>query len=691
MTQLDPVLANLTEKEAKELLEDLYKKITLYNKSYFQNNISLVSDAEYDQLVATCNAIEKKYPHLKSSDSPIQTVGYSVLESFSKITHAKPMLSLANGFTIEDIEDFIERIQNFLKINYFPPMCLEPKIDGVSFGIRYENGKLVSAASRGDGFVGEDITENVRTIKGLPHVLSADVPEVFEMRGEVYIEKGDLIKLNESQQKIGKQIFANPRNAASGSLRQLDANIAASRPLKYFIYGLGEVSQIPRDNQYDLLEYFEKLGLNVNPNRILVHSSDEIFDFYNKIQETRENLPYEIDGVVYKVNDFAQSERLGYVARCPRFALAHKFPAIIGATKLLNITLQVGRTGAITPVAELEPISIGGVVVSRATLHNYDEIRRKDIRIGDYVFLQRAGDVIPQVTGVDLSRRNNYCIPFIFPSNCPSCASELFEYEDEAIIRCENGLSCDAQNYERILHFISRAGLNIEGLGKKQVAFLLKEKFIKDPVSIFTFLNQENEHALGTKEGWGEKSISNLKESIEKAKQVTLSRFIYSLGIRHVGESNAKLIAEECCAASGLLELLKNIHENNQEVIDRLDDLHGIGDKTIEMVREFASLEENVTLVEQLIHILDITDHQIHQINSTIAGKTVIFTGGLETISRAEAKELAEKMGCKIASQISKNIDFVVVGTDAGQKLRKAEELGLKILNESEWLEMVKI
>jgi DNA ligase (NAD+) len=682
---------NLTENEAKNLLDAWTQKIILYNKSYYQDNISLISDAEYDQLLARYARLEDKFGHLKRSDSPTQIVGHKILDSFSKITHAKPMLSLANCFTAEDLSDFIERIQNFLRIDDCLDMCLELKIDGVSFGVRYEYGKLVSVASRGDGFIGEDITENVKTIKGLPHNLPEGSPDIFEVRGEVYIAKADLAELNLAQEKIGKQVFANPRNAASGSLRQLDANIAASRPLKYFMYGLGEVSHMPKNNQYDLLQYFADLGFNVNPNRALAKSKAEILDFYEKMMKLRDGLPYEIDGVVYKVNDFATCERLGFVARAPRFAIAHKFPAIIGTTKLSSITVQVGRTGAITPVAELEPLSIGGVVVSRASLHNYDEIRRKDIRVGDSVFLQRAGDVIPQVIAVDLTKRDAASsTAFIFPTHCPSCGSELFEYEDEAVIRCENGLSCPAQNYERILHFVSRGAFNIEGLGKMQVAFLLEQKFINDPVCIFRFLTPEIEKKLASKEGWGEKSVSNLKESIENTKTIKLAKFIYSLGIRHVGETNAKLIAEESITAEAFLELLKEIHANNIDVLERLDNLHGIGDKTIEMIKEFCLLEENITLVEQLIHIIDITDHRIEKIDSALSGKTVIFTGGLETLSRIEAKEMAEKMGCKIASAISKNVDLVIVGTDAGSKLKKAEALGLKILDEAEWLEMVR-
>jgi DNA ligase (NAD+) len=547
------------------------------------------------------------------------------------------MLSLANGFTKEDLEDFIERIQNFLKTEDFPVFCLEPKIDGVSFSVRYEKGKLVSAASRGDGIVGEDITENVRTIKNLPHNLHGNHPEILEVRGEVYIEKQDLIELNKAQEKINKQIFANPRNAASGSLRQLDANIVAKRPLKYFIYGVGETSKIPIDNQYDLLKYFANLGFCTNSNIDLGHNLEEILNFYEQMQSKRDDLPYEIDGVVYKVNDFKMADRLGFVARSPRSALAHKFPAIIGSTILRDITIQVGRTGALTPVAELEPIAIGGVIVSRASLHNYDEIRRKDIRVGDTVFLQRAGDVIPQVVGVEISKRPRDSREFLFPKNCPSCNAEVFEYEDEAVIRCENGLKCPAQNYERLVHFVSRSAFNIDGLGKMQIAFLLENQFIKDPYDIFTFMDEELEVDLASGDGWGKKSVENLKISLEKARNIGLAKFIYSLGIRHFGETNAKLIASEVVSAKNFIEMLEKLHNNDPDIIEKLDNLHGIGDKTLEMIREFAALKENITLVEKLAGIINIEDHKIIKIDSQISGKTIIFTGTLESVSRSRS------------------------------------------------------
>jgi len=681
---------NLLERDAKSLLDRLRSKVQMYNQSYYQDNTSLVSDAEYDQLLLAIHQIEKQYPNLVLQDSPTQTVGYKVIDEFKKIPHKVPMLSLANAFSEEDLDEFITRIQNFLSISHMPTICCELKIDGVSFSVRYENGKLINASSRGDGFVGEDITHNVLAIAGLPHHL-INVPEIFEVRGEVYINKNDLVSLNIEQEKSKKQIFANPRNAASGSLRQLDGNVAASRPLKYFIYGIGEVSgkdiEITPDHQSALLDYFASLGFAVNPKRVIANSKSEILEFYNDVMESRDNFPYEIDGIVYKINDFAYAKRLGFVARAPRFAIAHKFPAIIGSTKLNAITIQVGRTGALTPVAELDPISIGGVVVSRASLHNMDEIERKDVREGDVVFLQRAGDVIPQILGVDLSKREASVEKFKLPTHCPSCGEPVFIYEDEAIIRCENGFACPAQIYERLVHFVSRGAVNIDGLGKQQIAFLLEQKLISDPVSIFTFLTDDIEIYLGAQNGWGAKSVVNLKKTIANSRDVSLAKFIYSLGIRHIGESNAKLLAEEVVTAKAFLECLHAIRNGNTDAIEKLNNLPGIGEKIIEMIKEFCSLACNIELVEKLIDVLIVEDCNFDKIESALSGKIIVFTGSLESMSRPEAKEMAEKLGCKVASTVSKNVDIVVAGADAGSKLKKASELGVKVITEEEWRE----
>jgi DNA ligase (NAD+) len=681
-------IKNLSELEAYNLLTKLKMEINSYNKAYYNDSISIVSDAEYDQLMVLCREIEKVFPQFADKDSPTQTVGYKVIDSFGKVEHKVPMLSLANAFTEEDLRAFLTRVQKFLSIDYIPEICCELKIDGVSFSVRYEEGQLVRGSSRGDGIVGEDITHNLLTIKGLPHNID-NAPKVLEVRGEIYIDKADLSALNQEQEALGKQIFANPRNAASGSLRQLDANIAAQRPLKYFIYGIGDVSEFTPGTQYQMLEYFESLGFIVNPNKKVVSNQQEIMAFYNNAMKIRDNLPYEIDGVVYKVNDLNLQKRLGVVARDPRYAIAHKFPAVIGSTVLNDITVQVGRTGALTPVAELESISIGGVIVSRASLYNKRDIEKKDIRLGDTVFLQRAGDVIPQVIEVDLTKRKSDSIRFEFPKNCPSCGSELFEYEDEAVIRCENGLSCPAQVYERLVHFVSKSAMNIDGLGKQQVAFLLEHKLVSDPVSIFTFLTTEIEDFLKSQDGWGIRSVSNLKTAIENSKTTTLPKFIFALGIRHIGELNARLLAAQTVKSVVFLEMLKSIRDGDVDVIRELNDLDGIGDKTLEAIKEFCALSHNLELVENLIELLDIEDYKPKSINSPIAGKTIVFTGSLEKSSRDEAKNIAEKSGAKVASQVSKNVDFVVVGVDAGSKLRKAQELGVKILTEDRWLELI--
>lgn len=692
MLDVDGIDVDKLEKaRAKGLLEDLKSKLIEYNKAYYQDNISLVPDAYYDKLLLLCFQIEAKFPDLKSNDSPTQKVGYKVLDAFEKVEHKKPMLSLANAFSAQDMQDFIERIQRYLKMDAFPLICGEPKIDGVSFTAIYENGELVRAASRGDGYVGENITENVKTIAGFPHHLTGKVPDFLEVRGEVFIEKKDLEKLNEAQEKDGKQIFANPRNAASGSLRQLDSSVAAKRPLKYFIYGFGERDNHLPHNQYDLLKHFEQLGFNVNPLIERLDSFDLLLSYYDKILKLRDNLEYEIDGIVYKVDDLRDAERLGFIARSPRSAIAYKLPAEVASSILKSITIQVGRTGALTPVAELEPVRVGGVTVSRATLHNSDEIERKDIRIGDKVFLQRAGDVIPKIVSVDLSSRKGDLPKFTFPDTCPSCGEKVFIHEDEAVTRCENGLKCPAQNYERLIHFVSRGAFNVEGLGKQQVRLLIDQEFIKDPSDIFTFLdNDMNAARLSSIEGFGAKSASNLQENIQKAKQISLAKFIYALGIRHVGEGNAKLLAEGFVSAEGFLEALVKLHEKDVDIEEQINNIHGMGQSALESLAEFASMQINLDLVKRLMLLIDIEKHQAKTTHSPISGKLVLFTGTLESLSRAEAKERAENLGAKVASQISKNVDLLIAGTSAGSKLKKAKEMGVEVIDEAAWLELVR-
>ncbi|WP_341788756.1 NAD-dependent DNA ligase LigA [Rickettsia endosymbiont of Lasioglossum villosulum] len=681
----------ISEEEAKKLLQELADKIAEYNHAYYIEDKPLVSDAEYDQLFNTNLKLEQKFPHLILENSPSKKVGAKIENKFAKVTHQVPMLSLSNVFDEEDVKDFLDRIKSFLRLNQFSPIFCEPKIDGLSFAATYKNGILITGATRGDGYIGEDITANIKTIKDFPHKIN-NAPELLEVRGEIYIEKNDFTSLNQEQEQQGKDKFANPRNAAAGSLRQLDPSVTAKRPLKYFVYAIGSAKEELANSQDQLLAKFKELGFNVNEIGKLANSEEEIFSFYEYLKTNRENLPYEIDGVVYKLNDFALQDRMGFIARSPRFATAHKFPAIIGQTKLLSITVQVGRTGTLTPVAELEPIEIGGVIVSRATLHNYQEIARKDVRVGDYVFLQRAGDVIPQITGVDLAKRSADATTFDPPLFCPSCNSKLHYVPEDIIIRCDNGLNCPAQNYERIRHFVSKNAMDIEGLGRKQVEFLIDKGLISNPYDIF-FLKEKNEASLTKLEnmdGWGKKSVENLFNNIEKSKNVSLPRFIYALGIRHIGEQNAKLLAREFGSYENFIAQMELLKENDPEIYQKLNNLDGIGDKMLVDIIDFFDVKENIELIKNLSEVLNIEDYKETREQSSLTGKIVVFTGSMPTLSRAEAKATAEKLGAKVAASVSSNTDLVIAGEDAGSKLKKAKELGIKIIDEAEWLTIVR-
>lgn len=675
-------------KKISSKINALEAKIKECSYAYHTLDDPIISDAEYDALIIEYKKLAANYPELSPKDSVLNMVGSVISAGFGKVKHSKPMLSLANGFTDEDIFDFAGRIKDFLSSQKAPELFCELKIDGLSFSVRYEKGYLLKAATRGDGATGEDITENIKTIKTLPQYID-NLPDIFEVRGEVYIDKADFKILNEEQAKFNKKIFANPRNAAAGSLRQLDPNVTSSRPLKYFVYGIGEVSENFASSQQELLTKLSKLGFCTNDICILAHSPNEAIAFYNDIKNRRENLPYEIDGIVYKVNDFTLQERLGYLSNAPRFALAHKFPAVVAVTKIKNITIQVGRTGALTPVAELEPVSIAGVIVSRATLHNHQEIERKDIRIGDYVFLQRAGDVIPKVIGVDFKRREGELDKFVFPETCPSCLSPVHIDLEEAIIRCDNGLECKAQIQERIEHFVSISAMNIDGLGKKQIEFLLEEGFISDLVDLFK-ISEESFNQIATKPGFGKKSVLNMRQSIEKAKNTSLERFIYALGIRHIGEVNAKLFASFFGSANAFYQSFVRIGEGDRAICEQLQNLDGIGNKIIDSIIGFCEIKSNLQIIADLIEILDIAEYQSDVKKSVLTGKTMVFTGTLLSLSRAEAKSQAEKLGAKVTSQISKSTDILVAGADAGSKLKKASEFGVKVISEEEWLEIVR-
>lgn len=677
----------MNKKEARKEIDFLTNEIKQHNINYYELDAPTISDAEYDQLFHRLQKLEEQFPEFVHNDSPTRKVGSKPLEKFSKHHHRQPMLSLGNAFSREDIEDFLERIKRFLKSDHIPQLITELKIDGLSFSLTYEHGSLTSAATRGDGYIGEDVTENIKTIKSIPIHLEK-VPDFIEIRGEIYIEKTDFIKLNEFQIKEGKDKFANPRNSAAGSLRQLDSAITASRPLKYFVYAIGASSSVFANTQSELLDKLDKLGFCTNPIRSKVETTDEIMTFYEKIQTQRDSLPYEIDGLVYKVNDFALQERLGYIARSPRFAIAHKFPAIIAETRLNDITVQVGRTGALTPVAELEPVNIAGVTVSRATLHNMNEIARKDIRIGDYVRLQRAGDVIPQVVSVNMAKRAPEAQEFIVPDHCPSCGAKVHMDPDEAILRCDNGLGCPKQRYESIRHFVSKDAMNIEGLGKKQVEFFVEKGLIKTPYDIFT-LEDRNSKSITKIEhmpGFGVRSVNLLFENIQKARQIPLNRFIYALGIRHLGEMNAKIIAKEFGNAENFLDQMIKLSKGDEQIYNQLCNIDGFGDKILQGIKDFFDIEENINNIEKLLSILQIDEHQYQQNTGMLSNKIIVFTGTLTSLSRSEAKAQAEKLGATVASTVTSKTNIVVAGKDAGSKLKKAQDLGIKIITEEEWL-----
>ncbi len=669
----------------------LRQKIRQYNEEYYINDAPTVPDAEYDQLFHRLEALEQQYPEIMSIDSPTQKVGSIVQNKFDKHAHINPMLSLGNAFSNEDVSDFIDKIKRFLTIDHFPAIFCEPKIDGVSFSLTYEKGILTTATTRGDGYVGENITENIKTIKNLPINLK-NAPDLIEIRGEIYIDKEDFILLNKNQEQQNLPKFANPRNASAGSLRQLDTKVTANRPLKYFVYAIGASSKKFVTSQAELLQKLEQAGFLTNPNYRLCNSVEEIIEFYNLLADKRATMSYEIDGVVYKVNDYALQERLGFIARSPRFAIAHKFPAVIAETKLNNITVQVGRTGILTPVAELEPISVGGVMIARATLHNFQEMERLDIRIGDIVLLHRAGDVIPKLSGVNIDKRPLDALKFALPTNCPSCQSILNIDPDDVLIRCTNGLNCPKQLHESIKHFVSKNALNIDGIGSKQVEFLLNKKMIKSPVDLFHLekLNDNSFTKLENMPGWGAKSVQKLFDNINNAKQVNLPRFIYALGIRHVGDSNAKVLAKEFITADGFLEAMLKLAANDLAIFKRLEDLDGVGNKMIIDIKDFFTCSQNVATIKEMINILEISDYIKLTKSGILSGKNVIFTGTLSSISRSEAKDKAEKLGATVVSAISANTDLVIAGEKAGSKLKKAQTLGIKIVNEQEWIELIK-
>lgn len=691
-------ISELTINEAKEELAYLASELAKSDNAYYQNDEPYLTDAEYDELKHRNFAIEARFPELVRADSPSKRVGAAVQSKFNKIEHRFPMLSLADVFSLAEVEDFVLSVKRFLNTADNIDFMAEPKIDGLSFSARYENGVFVSAATRGDGVVGEDITANLRTINQLPLRLPQSAPKIMEVRGEVYMSKADFFALNEKNKQENKKPFANPRNAAAGSLRQLDSRITAARKLSIWAYTWGEVSQKQWNTQEEFFNKLKEWGFPVNPLNKVCRSIAEIEDNFARISELRSSLAYDIDGVVYKVNSLALQERLGFLTRTPRWAVAHKFPAEQALTRIKNIRIQVGRTGALTPVADLEPVNVGGVMVSHATLHNEDEIKRKDFHIGDEVVVQRAGDVIPQLVEVKFDKRPADSKPFEFPRVCPECGAHAAKEEDGAITRCTGGLTCPAQAKERLKHFVSKEAFDIVGLGDKVIEEFFNDGILHNPADIFTLQERNfsapaddlflfNTHKgleLEKREGWGTTSVKNLFSAINDRRKISFPRFIYALGIPQVGTATARLLAQNYNTFDNLQNQML------EKQTEKLVNIDGIGPSMATDIVEFFGEQHNLNVIADLRKYVEIEDFKEEKIESSpINGKTVVFTGTLTEYTRQEAKALAQKYGAKVAGSVSKHTDFVIVGADAGSKAKIATELGIKILSEIEFKQLL--
>ncbi|WP_238123469.1 MULTISPECIES: NAD-dependent DNA ligase LigA [unclassified Xanthobacter] len=697
---------DLSADQAAREHQALAAEIAGHDAAYYREDAPVISDADYDALRRRYEAIEQRFPHLVGADSLSQKVGAAPVEKFGKVTHQVPMLSLANAFTDEEVEDFVGRVKRFLALDEADPVAFtaEPKIDGLSCSLRYERGRLTVAATRGDGSEGEDVTANVRTIAEIPHeIRGPDVPDIIDVRGEIYMAVADFEALNARQEEAGEKVFANPRNAAAGSLRQLDASITAARPLKFFAYAWGEATTLPADTQMGMVETFARWGFPTNPLTVIVESAQGLLAHYHGIEERRATLGYDIDGVVYKVNRLDLQRRLGFVSRSPRWAIAHKFPAQQAITILEDIEIQVGRTGALTPVARLAPITVGGVVVSSATLHNEDEIQRKDIRIGDTVVVQRAGDVIPQVVRVIADQRPAGARPYVFPTVCPACGSHAVREADlksgkvDAVRRCTGGLICPAQMVERLRHFVSRNAFDIEGLGEKQVHALYEWELIKSPADIFTLeaRNANSLQRLENREGWGKTSVKNLFAAIAARRTVAVDRLVFALGIRHVGETNAKRLMRHYGTVEALEQAALDAvmpceaEPKGNAAWQEMLAIDGIGDVVAEAVIDFFTEPNNREVVAALLTHVTPAPMEAVAAASPVSGQTVVFTGSLEKMTRDEAKAMAERLGAKVAGSVSAKTNLVVAGPGAGSKLDKARALGVKVITEDDWFELV--
>ena len=682
--------ASLSPIEAHAEYHRLADEIAAHDKRYHQDDAPTISDAAYDALRRRLEALEEEFPTLKGQAAASRQVGAKPLEKFGKVKHRVPMLSLANVFTDEEAGEFVERVRRFLDWPHDKAIAFtaEPKIDGLSCSLRYENGELVVAATRGDGEEGENVTANVRTIKAIPHQLKGDVPSVLEVRGEIYMDKTAFAALNARQEADGKPVFANPRNAAAGSLRQLDPAVTASRPLHFFAYAWGDIDgDMPAETQHGMVAAFKRMGFPTNPLMKRCETIDDMIAVYRAIEAQRASLPYDIDGVVYKVDVLALQRRLGFISRSPRWATAHKFPAEKATTTLLDIDIQVGRTGALTPVAKLEPVTVGGVVVSNATLHNEDEIARKDVRIGDTVIIQRAGDVIPQILGFVPEQRPKSAKPYQFPTSCPICGSHAVREADpktgelEAVRRCTGGLICPAQAMERLRHFVSRDAFDIEGLGEKQIEAFYRDGIIARPQDIFTLEARDARSLkkLKDREGMGETSARNLFAAIAARRTIALNRFIYALGIRHVGETNAKILARH----------FRSVEKLRDATADELTAIEGIGPVVAGSITDFFGEEHNREVVTALLAEVTPEAPEAVATDSPVAGKTIVFTGALERMSRDEAKAMAEALGAKVSGSVSKKTDLVVAGPGAGSKLADARKHNVEVIDEDEWFRRV--
>lgn len=687
-------IENLTEDQAKAELERLAAQIAHHDRLYYLEDQPEISDEDYDNLRIRNAEIEKRFPHLVREDSPSLRVGVPLSGPFKKVQHRKPMLSLDNGFHDQDVYDFMDRIRRFLSLSPETPIEIvaEPKIDGLSATLEYHQGRLKLGATRGDGYEGEDITANLKTIRDIPqHIEETNFPNVTEIRGEVYMRHTDFVAMNEARALKGEALFANPRNAAAGSVRQLDPAISASRPLKFFAYACEDYAPFSVKTHWEYLEKLKNWGFVINPLARLCQTTEEVLAYYRELEAQRSTLPYDIDGIVYKVNRIDWQTRMGYSARAPRWALAHKFPAQQAQTVLNDILIQVGRTGALTPVAILQPVTVGGVVVSRASLHNEDEIARKDVRVGDTVIIQRAGDVIPQIVDVVLDKRPLDAKPFEFPHICPVCGSHALRLPGEVARKCMGGLVCSAQAALRLRHFVSRDGFDIEGFGAKHVIEFYKEGLIRYPQDIFTLEARDKASLtpLRNREGWGALSAQNLFKAIDARRKIALHRFIYALGVPQIGQATAKLLARHYLSYDAWQEAMIAAKDHASFAYEALVSIDGIGSSVSEDLIAFFDEPHNLEILGELLKEVTVLDEVPVVIGSSpLSGKTIVFTGTLTHMSRVEAKVTAESLGAKVASSVSSKTDYVVVGEDAGSKARKAQELGVRVLSEDEWMEM---